>query len=264
MASIQEGFNRVSGHQSAWKDNPKIKDLTKTAEDQKNEIEELQQKIAASQVALAKEEVATFELDKKVTQQAQKVRNGEILVTHLNRELKERKESEEWMNDRKKEKTVLNGKSHRELKNELKYKKVLSDKERELKKNQQQRKAEICELAAQISAYEAECERRGLNIEADKKMKINMTGLKKNQQQRKAEICELATQISAYEAECERRGLNIEADKKMKINMTGTIEFLRQKNDALLRELTSGIVGKIRIVKRFFGAAISAITARFH
>ncbi|XP_022809310.1 uncharacterized protein LOC111346283 [Stylophora pistillata] len=134
-------------------------------------------------------------------------------------QLKERKESEEWMNDRKKEKTVLNGKSHRELKNELKYKKVLSDKERELKKNQQQRKAEICELAAQISAYEAECERRGLNIEAD---------------------------------------------KKMKINMTGTIEFLRQKNDALLRELTSGIVGKIRIVKRFFGAAISAITARFH
>ncbi|CAH3136607.1 unnamed protein product, partial [Pocillopora meandrina] len=241
--------------QPSWKDNSEIKDLRKTAEDQKKEIETLQENIATSQLALAQEEVATLKLTKDATLQAQKVRDREIMVNHLKRELKEKKESVEWMTDKKKEKAAIGECSFTYLYDGLEYRKILSQKKKELKTIQEQHKAEKQSLLAQIESCKAECRKRRRIIEVNIDQLIVSLLLKK---QIYTELMLLNNVLNCLTY------FLFKADKEMKVTLGGTIEFLRQKNAFLLRELTSGFVGKYRIARQFFGAVLGAIRARFH
>lgn len=329
QSTVEEGKKKS---QPSWKDNSKIKDLRKTAEDQKKEIETLQENIAASQLALAQEEVATLKLTKDATLQAQKVRDREIMVNHLKRELKEKKESVEWMTDKfKKERENLLAMStmFKYVQNETSKVKQSLQKER---KSRDRKEAELkCEISSlsnkgtglqsrvtnlmnKISEHKKEIEKlrtakgklrdnvykqeitinkmekklgKMENRSENFKMRLRKSEKRKDenimkgleyrkilsqkkkelktiQEQHKAEKQSLLAQIESCKAECRRRRRIIEADKEMKVTLGGTIEFLRQKNAFLLRELTSGFVGKYRTARQLFGAVFGAIRARFH
>ncbi|KAJ7376565.1 hypothetical protein OS493_034021 [Desmophyllum pertusum] len=47
--------------------------------------------------------------------------------------------------------------------------------------------------------------------------------------------------------------------KKLKEEMAATIETLEQENEHLHHKLNSGVVGKYRAVKRFFGRLVDAL-----
>nr|XP_058959772.1 uncharacterized protein LOC131786730 [Pocillopora verrucosa] len=300
MASTKDGEIQQANQEQVLAENQSAECKVKAPE--QSTVEEGKKK-RASQLALAQEEVATLKLTKDATLQAQFKKERENLlamstmfkyVQNETSKVKQSLQEERKSRDRKEAelKCEISSLSNKgtglqsrvtNLMNKISEHKKEIEKLRtakgKLRDNVYKQEITINKMEKKLGKMENRSENFKMRLRKSEKRKDEniMKGLeyrkilsqkkkelKTIQEQHKAEKQSLLAQIESCKAECRRRRRIIEADKEMKVVMGGTIEFLRQKNAFLLRELTSGFVGKYRTARQLFGAVFGAIRARFH